>query len=88
MAKTPSLLLEGSVIKLGVGILAFGHISLNGKTSIAKDAISLLLLKVGHALCYIANRALRTAFCWYASEVRCARAKAVWLSLTKVLNTC
>ena len=87
VAKTAGLLLESCRIKPGIGILALGHESLNGKTSIAGDAVSLLLLKVGHALCYIANRALRTALCRYAGKVRCARAKAIWLSLAKVLYT-
>ncbi|KAH0489376.1 hypothetical protein TgHK011_009808 [Trichoderma gracile] len=40
-----------------------------GKTGVAKDAVSLLLLKVGHALCYITNRALRAALCRLAWPV-------------------
>jgi hypothetical protein len=88
VAETTGLLLESCRIKPGVGVLALGHKPLHGKTSVAKDAVSLLLLKVGHALCYITNCALRAALCRYAREVRCARAKAIWLSLAKVLYTC
>jgi hypothetical protein len=53
-----------------------------------KDAKSILLLELGHALRNISNRALRAALSWHASEVYCAGAKAVWLSLAEILNTC
>lgn len=88
IAKTASLLLVGRAIKVGDGLLAAGDVTLNGKTSIVKDAKSILLLELGHALRNVANRALRAALGWHASEVDCAGAKAVWLSLAEVLNTC
>lgn len=88
ITKTAGLLLVRQAIKVGDCFLAAGDISLNGKTRIVKDAISMLLLKVGHALCNAANRALRATLCWHASEVYCAGAKAVWLSLAEILNTC
>lgn len=88
ITKTAGLLLVGCAIKVGDGLFAASDVTLNGEASVVEDAESILLLELGHALRNVTNTVLRAAFSWHACEVYCAGAKAIWLSLAEVLNTC